>query len=164
MSSVKQFELFHGLVLVKMLRGKPPGMTLHLIQTNTQEEWATYKVNDARLFLKHSAKPREAKTTGAKTWTFNFGRAELRQLGEAECRVGLVCGFPDVRAARDMQVCFPSPEQTGRLLDLSSPEKKQQALTVRWEKGKSLRVSSGRVQKPLVVSRSAFDKWEAPGG
>ncbi len=164
MSSVKQFELFHGLVLVKILRGRGPSSTLHLIEANTQKEWATYKVNDVRLLVKYSEEPREAKTTDAKSWVFSFGQAELGQLREAGCRIALVCGLPEIRLANDMQICFPSPEQIRRLLDASSPEKKQQSLTVRVEKGKSLQISFGKLEKPLVVSRSALDNWAVPGG
>ena len=164
MSSVKQFELFHGLALVKLLRSDHP-TTLRMIETNTKEEWSTYTINDdTHLLLKHSTKPsRQSKKTGANFWTFNFTPAQLAQLRKKDHRVVLVCGFQDVKFANKMQTCLPKPEQIQALLDLSSPDNETRIVTVQWEKGKSLRVSSNRAEKTLVVPRYAFSRWEIPG-
>ncbi len=161
-----RYELFHGLALVKLLRGEHPA-NLCMVGTNVKEEWSTYVVDingvdihNVRLFFKHSEKPsRRSKKTGAESWTFTFSPTQLNQLYKEDHRIVLICGFQDIKSAKEMQICFPKPEQIRELLDLSSPRTKSQNLTVSWEKGKSLRVSSPRVKKPLVVPRYAFSKW-----
>lgn len=168
MSSVKQFELFHGLVLTKILREKRP-ITLSMIKTNPKEEWSTYEVNidgakiyNTPLFFKHSAKPsRRSKKTGAESWTFNFTKSQLNQLRQKEHRIVLVCGFQDVKSANEMQICFPMPEQVQALLDLLSPDNETRSVTVQWEKGKSLRTFSNRTNGKFTVSRNALSNWAA---
>ena len=166
MSSVKQFELFHGLVLAKILREKRP-ITLSMIKTNPKEEWSTYEVNidgakiyNTPLFFKHSAKPsRKSKRTGAESWTFNFTKGQLNQLREKEHRIVLVCGFQDVKSANEMQICFPKLEQVQELLDLSSLDNTTRTVTVQWEKGKSLRIFSNRTKDKFTVGRNALSSW-----
>ena len=165
MSSVKQFELFHGLVLAKIQREKRP-TTLSMIKTSTQEEWSTYEIdidgvdiNSTPLFFKHSSKSKPLKKTGAESWTFNFTSGQLNQLREKNHRIVLICGFQDIKSAKDMQICFPAPEQVEALLDLSSPDNVTRTVTVQAERKKRLRVFSNRTNDKFTVGRNAFSNW-----
>lgn len=167
MASVKQFELFHGLVLAKILREKRP-TTLSMIKTNIQEEWSTYEVDidgvdtsNVRLFFKHSTKSKPLKKTGAESWNFNFTSGQLNQLREKKHRIVLVCGFQDVKSAKDMQICFPGPEQIETLLDLSSSDNVTRTVAVQAEKGKKLRAFSNRTNDKFTVGRNALSNWAA---
>jgi len=44
MAQVREFELLHGIVLMKLLRANGP--TLRLVETDTEKAWAAYLVND----------------------------------------------------------------------------------------------------------------------
>ncbi len=165
MSSVKQFELFHGLVLAKIQREKRP-TTLSMIKTSTQEEWSTYEVSidgaeiyNTPLFFKHSSKSKPLKKTGAESWTFNFTSGQLKQLREKKHRIVLICGFQNIKSAKDMQICFPAPEQVEALLDLSSPDNVTRTVRVQAEKNKKLRVFSNRTNDTFTVGRKDFSIW-----
>ena len=62
--SVKEFELFHGAVLTKVLRSDRP-VALRLVGTRPGENWSTYTLNDAvDLLVSHSKSPRSVARSG----------------------------------------------------------------------------------------------------
>ena len=162
--AVREFELFHGAVLTKLVRSDRP-ITLRMIETNPSEAWSTYKVNDeVRLLVKHSTNQRVLeRRSGGRSWTFVFGVDQLRQLqagvGEKKVFAALVCGGKDVK--RDvMQVCLLDDEQIGAVLDVSST--RACSLTIRYFPGKELRVLRER-REVLRVPQSRLEKWVVPG-
>lgn len=159
---IREFELFHGVILTKLVRNERP-LTLRLIETSSELAWAAYRLNaEITLIIKSSSTPRALKRESGTAWTFTFGTSDLAQLRAAgpNAYVALACGSKKLDPAR-MEVCFLRPEEIGQLIDASSSS--QQALTVKVLPRKQLRVSSGRVTRELLVPQSALDTWEVPG-
>lgn len=51
--AIKEFELFHGAVLAKLLRSNEP-ITLCLIERSERDPWASYRINDAcSIYIKY---------------------------------------------------------------------------------------------------------------
>jgi hypothetical protein len=160
---IDEFELFHGVVLTKLLRSERP-ITLRLIETRPAESWSAYTVNDVDLFIKHSTTPSSTVRGGeGRSWTFVFGVHQLGQMASSKAKAGVYAALVGgSRQIKDSQrcVCLLAPEQVKQVLDFSSPS--QQAVTVKLIPGKSLRVS-GRKEK-FKVPQNRLDKWEVPGG
>lgn len=157
--AVKEFELFHGAVLAKLVRSEKP-LTLCMIETRPSDTWSSYRVNDAvSLLMKHSLVSRALTREKARSWQFVFSPDQMRQLQKPSTWAALVCAS---RTATDeyMEVCLLDPEQLARLLDV--PSATQQSLTVKRIEGKSLRAASARCEE-LVVARNRLDGWEVPG-
>jgi hypothetical protein len=164
MPDVHEFELFHGVVLTKLVRGERP-FTLRLIETKVGELWAAYKVNDATIHIKHSVTPRR-RTRGepATVWQFTLPASEVSKIcapsGDwSEKFLVLVCGAKDVRF-NAMQVCLLDSGQLAQLLD--SGANRQQTISVVHTRNKSLRARSPRAE--IIVPRNRLDKWVVPGG
>lgn len=165
--SIKQFELFHGAVLAKLVR-RGQRVALTMIETRPGDPWAVYTINDAvDLFVKYrtasTARRRLIRPAGALSWSFVFTPDQLRQIRELQGRrdvfAVLVCGRAGVRDP-DQQTCLLRPDQLERLLDLDDPT--QQSVGVRYIPRKKLRVSSSRTER-LLISQSALDRWDVPG-
>lgn len=162
--AVKEFELFHGAVLTKLLRSKRP-TNLCMVETAPGEAWSTYTVNnEVRLLVKHSTNQRKLeRQSGGLSWTFGFSLEDLRKLqpgsdGKKVFAV-LVCGGKDVK--RDvMQVCFLLEEEIPRALDIHSP--KPCSLTIRYSPGKELCVLRDR-RVALRVPQGRLERWVIPG-
>lgn len=160
--AVKLFELFHGIVLTKLVRNDKP-MTLRLIETDVKESWSQYQINaEISLFVKHSYTPKERKRERASAWSFSFTPKDIEQIREANGKafVALVCGAKTVNV-KEMDVCLLTPDQIAQLLNLE--DKKMQPILVKAPNRKQLRVSSSRVEKEILVPQNAFDEWEVPG-
>lgn len=160
--SVKEFELFHGVVLTKLVRSDRP-MSLRLIETSANEAWAAYTINtEVMLFMKHSTKPRVLKREKATSWSFVFSPKDLAKIKEKNnsVYVALVCGLKKVRPDK-MEVCFLSPYQLNQLLDVVSP--KQQTVTVKAQTRKQLRASSAKMESEILVPQNALEEWQVPG-
>lgn len=149
--SLKEFELFHGSVLTKLVR-RDDDVTLSLVETD-RNTWAMYRVNDADFFIKHSAKPRLLKT--GKSWVFSFAGKQLAQVRDKKPHVALVCGG-GVKTSADSGICFLTVEQMDELL----ADGKQTTITVRLEPGRRFRVSSGATDQPLIIPRTALETFE----
>lgn len=158
---VREFEMFHGAVLTKLVRGDRP-LTLRLIETRPEDSWSTYRVNDeVGVLVKHSVRPRTLKREeGAVAWQFVFSAEQMEQLRQPETWVALVCGSTNF-GARDMEVCLLAPSQVATLTDLTDGG--QQSVTVKRLPGRSLRVGSARAAEALVVPRNRLDDWSVPG-
>jgi hypothetical protein len=160
--SVHEFELFHGVVLTKLVRSDRP-MTLRLIETSANEAWVAYTINTtATLFMKHSTKSRVLKREKALSWSFVFSPKDLAQIKErgGNAYVALICGLKKVQVPK-MEICFLTAEQVNQLLD--TEDSRQQAVTVKAATRKRLRVSSSRIESELLVPQSALESWEVPG-
>ena len=158
---VRDFELFHGAVLTKLVRGERP-LTLRLIETRPTDSWSTYRLNDeVNLLLKHStvsiARKREI---GSAVWQFVLSRDQMHQISQPGVWVALVCGAPTLTKT-EMDICLLDPAQVRELLDVHLQQ--QQSLTVKRLPGKSLRVTSPRAQDECVVARNRLDTWHVPG-
>ena len=78
--SIKEFELFHGAVLTKLVRIERP-ITVTLIETQREQTWSVYKVMDGQLFIKHSTSPRPlSRGKGGYSWTFTFSPEHISQI------------------------------------------------------------------------------------
>ena len=117
--TIKQFELFHGAVLAKVVRDRP--VALRMIETRPGEAWAVYTINDAvDLFLKHSTSARTlTREPGGFSWQFAFSPEQVNQIHERQVSrqvyVALVCGQSDVKQGK-MQICFLHPDQLAQLI------------------------------------------------
>ena len=162
--AVHEFELFHGIVLTKLVRSDRP-ITLRMIETRPAEAWSAYTLNnEVDLFIKHSTTPRTvARGGGGKSWTFVFGVEQLHQMAlstsKREVYVALVGGDREVKT-RDMQVCLLRPAELRNLIDLTSDS--PQTLTVRYAPGKRLRLLKERKEK-LRIPKNRLDTWDVPG-
>jgi|SRR3990172_2042437 len=162
--AVNEFELFHGIVLTKLMRSERP-VALRLIETRPAEAWSAYRVNDELdLFIKHSTAPRLlSRGRGGRSWTFVFSPAQLRQMQgsrrEGPVWAALVGGSRDVKD--QMIVCLLDPDQIAEVVDLGSPN--QQSLTVRQIPRSNLRVFKDKRER-FLVAQSRLDQWEVPGG
>jgi len=163
--SVREFELYHGAALAKVLRSEKP-VALRLVETKPGENWSTYTLNDAvDLLVTHSKGPRPVSRGGGGTsWSFVFSTNQLRQMNPANSMhpvwVAMVCGRKSP-AEGEMQVCLLDPGQLAEVIDFSAP---QQSLTVRKPSGRGkLRVFKDRHEK-FLVAQSRLDNWEVPGG
>ena len=124
--AVQEFQLFHGIVLTKLVRNDKP-MTLQLIETATQKSQSEYQINaEFSLFVKHSATPKERKRERAAAWSFSFSPKDIGQIRERgdKAFVALVCGAKEMNP-KDMEVCLLNPNQIARLIDLSREKRKQ---------------------------------------
>lgn len=162
---VREFEMFHGVVLTKLVRSESP-MTLRLVETKPRESWSTYTVNDTvDLFVTHSKSPRPIKRDGGATaWTFQFSQNQLRQMRPKPkgrpVWVALVCGSKKPLDG-NMHVCLLNPEDIAKVVDLGA---QNPSVTVRKPTGKGMfQVLKDRREK-FKVSLSRLDKWEVPGG
>jgi len=163
--AIDEFELFHGVVLTKLLRSEKP-ITLRMIETRPGEAWSAYTLNDeVDLFIKHSTTPRSTVRGGeGRSWPFVFGIDQLGQMGASKAKGGVyVALVGGSRQIKDTQrcVCLLEPGEIKELLDFSSPL--QQALTVKLIPGKSLRVYSAHKMR-FKIPQNRLEKWEVPGG
>ena len=156
MGQVKEFELFHGVVLAKLMRNDRP-VSLRMVEVRPNEAWSTYKINDkALLLVKYGAQPRTTKA--GTTWSFTFNANELERLRDERHHLALVCGVRQLEDVDTMQVCLLVPEHVQELLDLDGD---QQGVTVSHKASqRKLRVKSGRVEKPVLITRGALANWE----
>ncbi len=161
---IKEFELFHGAALTKILRSEKP-VALRLIETKPGESWSTYTLNDSvDLLVTHSKNPRQVTRNGGGTsWRIVFSQNQIRQMNPTKaCRpvwVAMVCARKTPTEG-DMQVCLLDPEQIDNIIDFSAA---QQALSIRNPGGgKQLRVIKDRKEK-FKVPQSRLDNWNVPG-
>ncbi len=158
--SVREFELFHGAVLAKIVRNDKP-VTLRMIETKPNTEWAIYRINDeVELLVKHSKKPRPLKPPSrGRSWTFVFSGDQLSRVRSGSTWVALVCGDQTVDA-RGQEICLVEPAELRHLVPAGA-QREQQSITVRLEQNRSLRVTGGGVEK--VVARNRLETWAIPG-
>src|SRR5687767_14876570 len=134
--SVREFELFHGAVLAKLVRNEKP-ITLRLIETRFDDS-RVYTLNDViELYVKHSISPRQlTRGDGGYSWTFTFNPEHINQIRELRKKhstyLTLVCGHRDIKEAR-IETCLINLDEHTDLLDLEGND--QQSITVRYKTG-----------------------------
>lgn len=159
--SIREFELYHGAVLAKLVRSDRP-LALRMIETRAGTDWSTYTLNDeVNLFVAHSKVPRAyTRDGGGHAWQFVFSPNQMRQIGVPAngkpVWLALVCVDPNAAA----EVCLLSPEDAAQVLNLEASE---QNLTIRKPSGRAqFRVLSSR-REAFKVPRGRLDSWEVPG-
>lgn len=162
--SIMDFELFHGLVLTKIVRSGNP-VTLRMIETNTSEAWSAYRINDASfLYIKYRTGPRKTKRPRGLAWAFIFGKDELRQIKNLKQQnpvyLALVCINKEPHS-----VCFLEPEDVEKCMDVDA--RTSQSITVLYQRRKALRVygpSTRNDDTRLAIPRNRLRNWIVPGG
>lgn len=158
--AIKDFELFHGAVLTKLVRNDKRDITLRMIETN-KESWSTYKVNDIYLLIKHSLNPVHLTRENGTRWQFTFSKEQLRQLREHNAWAALICGGKNFKDL-NIEICLLEPEQILNLLDINA--EKNCSIIIKQLRGKSLRVSSSRLDgSDIIVGKNKIDTWIVPG-
>jgi hypothetical protein len=161
--SIKEFELFHGAILNKLVRNEKP-ITLRLIETRFDDS-RVYTINDVvELYVKHSISPRKlTRGEGGYSWTFSFNTEHLNQIRELKKKkptyLVLVCAHRDVKEART-ESCLINLSEHPDLLSLEVGD--QQSITVKWTPGaKKLRIFQDRQEK-FLLPLNALDNWDIP--
>lgn len=164
--AIKEFELFHGAVLVKMLRSDRP-INIKMIETRPDDAWGVYTINDEiELFIKQSTSPRPlSRGKGGYSWTFTFSPEHISQLEQLQTKrqiyVALVCARKTIKRGQRMEICFLKPDEFSQVIDMVAKE--TQSVTVRYVNGaKKFRVFLNRQEK-LLISLNEIDRWIAPG-
>jgi hypothetical protein len=159
---IKQFELFHGAVLAKLMRSDKP-ITLRLIETRN-DAWSIYTINnEIELFIKISKVPNELiREVNGYSWQFQFTSEQIVQLKSLKksrnIAIALVCGHQSV--SENMQIAFLNPELVDELFDFSTDN--SQSLTVKFIPNKQLRVIRNyKIEK--FIPQNALEKWVVPG-
>jgi hypothetical protein len=158
---IRTFELFHGAVLTKLVRGDHP-VTLRLIETRPSDLWSTYRVNDElNLLLKYSTSPKSPKSEkGVMAWQLVFSSDQMKQLAIPGTWAALVCGSRELRS-NEMEICLLDAGQLAQLLNLDLPW--PHSLHVRRVSNKGLRVGPTKAGRDMVVARNRLEKWTVPG-
>lgn len=167
MGHIKEFELLHGIVLTKILRTN--GATLRLVETDTRQSWAAYKINDSVLvYVKYALTSRETIKENKTVWAFPFQPSEQKKIKELRqdkpVYVTLICGLSDIKAHDKMQVCLLDPDEIEKCISLAA--RNTQTITVEYKPKASLRAygpKNSTEKQKLVVSRSKLDEWVIPG-
>ena len=163
--AVKQFELFHGAVLTKLLRSDRP-VSLRMIETRPAEKWSAYTINTAvDLFVKHATTYRVlSRADDGRSWSFVFAPDQLQQMAQSRASrpvyAALVCASQNLKDDT-MQICLLKPRELEELIDTSSTTSQQ--ITVRYEPGLRLQLFKGQ-RVIFKVPQNRLDNWDVPGG
>ncbi len=162
--SIKQFEVFHGIVLTKLLRSKKP-VSLRMVETRPDsDDWRVYTINiDSDLFVKHRITYKPPGKKGRYSWQFVFSQNEIFRINEKDktMYIALVCGRQNIKEEIDiMEVCFLEPKKIANIFP--SIIDKPFSLTVRSEPNKSLRIIVNRKVRDIIPV-SAIENWDIPG-
>ncbi len=166
--AIKEIELFHGAVLMKLLRGDRP-VSLKLFEFKADASRAAYWVNDeVCLYVKHSKTPQDRQRKGFEcVWHFQFNTSHLKEMEELpqdfEVFAVLVCGDENVSNGSDMFIAFLTPDELAECIDLDATE--PQTITVANKIRSKLRVwgTLNTADDPLLIDKGAMDRWEVPG-
>ena len=85
--AIKEFELFHGVVLTKILRSDRP-VSFLFIENAQMIQVDVYTINDEiELFIKHSISPRAlSRGKGGYSWIFTFSPDHITQLQKLQTK------------------------------------------------------------------------------
>lgn len=161
--SVKDFEAYHGIVLTKLVRSDHP-VSLRMIETNKDEAWCAYTINDAAiLYIKYRTKGRKTKRQRGMSWVFTFPEDELHNIDRLSnakpVYLALVCAHKE-----PMCICILEPDEIHKCMNIKTGGSEN--ITVLYQKNKSLRAygpqNSDEDQK-LVIPQNRLDEWQVPG-
>lgn len=166
--AIREIELFHGAVLMKLLRKDLP-VSLKLFEFKANASRAAYWINDeVCLYVKHSKTPQERQRKDFEcVWHFQFNTSHLREMEQIrqDCEVfaALVCGDEYTKECSEMQICLLKPSDLSKCIDPHAYE--PQAITVANKKHGKLRVwgTKNTADDPLLVEKGAMEKWKVPG-
>ncbi len=167
--TIKDFELFHGAALTKLLRNDRP-VSLRMIETTPAESWAAYTLNDeVILYIKHSKSPSTKTRKDALSWYFTFSEKHLNEIkkmrGDKEVFIALVCGKNKIGRAADNQmcICLLEPKKVDQCIDVNAG--KTQTITVQHSPKIQLQVwgNKNSAENPLGIASNAIEAWEVPG-
>lgn len=159
--SVKQFEIFHGMALTKLLRSEKP-VLLQMIETKpVSEDWRIYTIfrnsGETDLFVKHRITHEAPKKDGY-SWQFVFAPNEISRINgkDKPVCVVLVCGRQNVKENKIMEICLLEPDQVKQIFP--SDNTRAFSLTVRSEPNRQLQVKANR--KVIdTIRRTAIEDW-----
>jgi len=164
--AIRDFELFHGAVLARILR-KGRRVALTMIETKPAESWSAYRINDvASLYVKYCAAPDQRKRDEALVWQFTFDVRHLEEVArlqqEGDVYVALVGGNSDVKR-RGTEICLLYPGEFGRCVDVGSPDP-QSICVVSVPRRQLLARGGGWSERTEIkVPRDRLSTLEVPG-
>jgi hypothetical protein len=160
--SIKDFELFHGIVLTKMIRSDHP-VSLTMIETNRDQFWSAYRVNDASfLYIKYRTGARKTRRPRGLSWVFTFGDDQLQQIRRLKEQhpvfLALVC-----IAKKPLSVCLLEPSEIERCINLDG--QRAQSIIILYQQNRKLRVHGplNSEADELRIPQSRIDRWTPPG-
>ena len=155
--SIKQLEFYHGSVLCKITRNKKNKISL--IEWDEKQNRSLYKIEtenskDLKILIRYDATARPVKRDKALHWDFTT------LTYQENCYFCLVCIEEKIIYGDTvMEICAISPEKLLELFDTKEREEEQQiSCIVKFEKGKSFRVTRKQKDIELVISRNQIDK------
>ena len=175
---IRDFELYHGALLTKLVRSDRP-ITIRMIETDANECWSAYTIDDtATIYTKYRGHGNFYEKDKSVKWTFSFQPRhldDLRRLSEQnDLYVALVCAnhrldsgvritLGDPQKAWEewldrekhlrknlTGICFLEPDEWHQCLNLSVGE--QKSITVELAKGKAFLVNDH-----LRIPQNALD-------
>jgi len=167
--AITERELFHGVVLAKLLRKVPDEAQkrLRLYEFFDDKSSSAYQI-DAKefLYIKHSKSPKPMTSKGYDLeWNFSYSLEHLQEIKElhleAHVYTALVCGKQDIGEIKQMEICFLSPERLRDFINLDSDKPQWIKVASMKKKGCSLRVWGTRngAQDTQTIPQNEFDKW-----
>jgi hypothetical protein len=116
--SIKQFELLHGAVILKICRNDRP-VALTLIESDNAR--STYIVNDVYVYVKHSTTPKSRQRSDKTVWQFTFSPAHIGDIAtllqQRDLYLALVCANENLN--EEMEVAFLYSNGVQESLDFS---------------------------------------------
>ena len=179
--SIKDFELYHGALLTKLVRSDRP-ITIRMIETETSECWSVYTIDDVvAIYTKSSGHGEFNEKDKSVKWTFTFPPKhldDLRRLSEQnDVHLALVCAnhslpravpftFNSYRTAWEKWmsleqrlrkkltgICFLGPDEWRECLDIDYGQ--TQSITVELAVRKSFLVNDH-----MRVPQNRLDTWQ----
>lgn len=167
--SIKEFEMFHGVVLAKLFRSDKP-VSLRMVEMDIEQSRRAYLVNDiAYIYIKHAKSPRKASRQPTFTWTFSFSPEHMEDLlklkaNQKDLYLALVCGQATVNSVDPSEICFLDWSQIWICLDVGAVDR-QQNISVQFQKGRSFRVwgTKNSSVNAFLVNQDTLTNWNVPG-
>lgn len=164
---IQDIDLFHGVVLAKLMRKRPDSVSL--VEFDAKTSSSAYRINlaDCYLYVKHSKTPDPREPENQFVWHFSFSPRHLNEIKDlkknAVVYTILICGKSDLNDDTAMSVCFLEPDEMEKCIDIYSTS--QQSIHVKVIGRGKLRVwgTKNGVKNLLHINKSAFDRWEVPG-
>jgi len=163
--AVRELDVFHGIVLSRLMQEVPAAIRLVEHDAN---EYGVYEVDGfegqrggVTFYVKYSATPRPGARSRGRYWLFSFNEQHLDKLGQQVAAgptyLALVCGKNNLKASvPPMQICILSAEEVANLIDLSS--RSTEWIRVDYEPRKWLAVTGSELPKPgLKVPQNRLD-------
>ena len=158
--AIKDFELYHGAVLARLLR-KDISTSLKLVETN-KDSSSTYIINDnIALYIIYRS---PIKTDKHLRWSFSFNENQLSEINKYsnfKLIFALACINKEFKGYYS-EICMLEESEIRELIDLDYIV--EQRINVYMEKGKSFRVDGTLSKKSKVhtISRNRINNFEIP--